>query len=440
MEPRRRRDARLIALTQRQIPGAATFAVLGILYWTAHSMLRPLIGTYVVSLGGTEAEASVALAAFSLIPTVLAILIGGIVDSLGTRPVLIAGGALMVIGGALLLVPSIPTVIASQVVLGLGTLCVWVSLQASVTRASDPEESRDARARRIAAFTLFVSIGQTAGPALGGSLEGVGGYALAYGCYAALSLALFVVAVVRVRRAPVPTAPIRRIPIVRPYVDGLALLRNRAVVIAVLVSFTSLAIHDIRTGWQPLLLHAAGLDQWQIGLVLSVSAVAGLAARPFFAILLRALGAPLFVAIVVIGGAITAMLVTAAPGNMPFLLGIGALNGLLVGFTQPISLILLSDETPASRLGIASGLRSMGNQAALLASPAAFGIVSAFAGLTIAFLVVGGLAAGVGALSAGLLATRRARLDPDEDAFDLAASEVLDELVEEPPDPQRRSV
>src|SRR5690606_17895371 len=71
---------------------------------------------------------------------------------------------------------------------------------------------------------------------------------------------------------------------------------------------------------------------------------------------------------------------------------------------QPLSLTLLSDEVPSSQLGIASGLRSMGNQAALLTSPAAFGAVTAVASLSAGFLVVGGAAALVGVLSAVLLA------------------------------------
>jgi MFS family permease len=405
-------------------------------------MMRPLVGTYVLSLGGTEVDASIALAAFSLGPTVLAILIGGIVDSLGTRPILIVGGSLMTAGGGLLLVPQLGTVIVSQVVLGLGTLCVWVSLQTSVTTAGDAGESRDTRAKRIATFTLFVAFGQTVGPVLGGGLQTVGGYPLAYVVYTGVSFLLLLFALIVVPRALRRRAK-RSIAIIRPYAEAGALLRNRTVVIAVLVSFTALLLHDIRSAWQPLLLHGAGLEQWQIGLVVSVGALAGFFARPFFALLLRVLGAPLFVGLVIVVGATTAALVTVDPGNMPFLIAVGAVNGLAVGFAQPLSLMLLSDDVPSNRLGIASGLRSMGNQAALLVSPAAFGLVSAVATLSVAFLVVGGAAAVGGVLSAVLLATARptTRTAPaaqdaadggDRRGLDLETSEALDELVPEP--------
>lgn len=372
-------------------------------------MMRPLVGTYVLSLGGSEWEASIALAAFSLIPTVLAILVGGIVDSWGTRPILIVGGVLMTVGGALLVVPLLATVIASQVILGLGTLCVWVSLQTSVTTSADETESRDTRTSRIATFSLFVSFGQTAGPALGGALQSVGGYAVPFITYASLSLVLFLVACILAPRARVrpPEGTRRRTSVFATYRDAGRLLRRRTVVIAVLVSFTALLLHDIRSAWQPLLLHGAGLPQWQIGLVLSVSALAGFCARPFFSFLLRVLGAPVLVGLVLTIGAGSAMLLPLAPGEVSFVIAVSAVGGLAVGFAQPLSLTLLSDEVPGGRMGIASGLRSMGNQAALVISPAAFGAVAALATLSLAFVVVGGAAAVAGITSAVLLATAR---------------------------------
>lgn len=375
-------------------------------------MMRPLVGTYVLSLGGTEWEASIALAAFSIIPTVLAILVGGIVDSWGTRPILIVGGVLMTLGGGLLLIPLLATVIASQVVLGLGTLCVWVSLQTSVTTATDEAESRDTRASRIATFSLFVSFGQTAGPALGGALQSVGGYAVAFATYASLSFVLFVFAwIVAPKTARAGGAPAgrRRTPVISTYREAGRLLRRPTVVIAVLVSFTALLLHDIRSAWQPLLLHGAGLQQWQIGLVLSVSALAGFCARPFFALLLRVLGAPWFVGLVLTVGAGAAMLMPLAPGELSYVLVVSAVGGLAVGFAQPLSLTLLSDDVPGDRMGIAAGMRSMGNQAALVISPAAFGAVTAIASLSVAFLVVGGAAAAAGITSAVLLASARRR-------------------------------
>lgn len=384
-------------------------AVLGILYWTAHSMLRPLIGTRVIALGGSEAEASIALAAFSIFPTALAILIGAFTDRWGTRRLLVLGGALMVGGGALLFVPDFLALIASQVVIGLGTLACWVSLQTIATRPMHAGEARETRLARIATFSLFVAFGQSVGPALGGVLQSLGGHDLAFAAYVGLSVALTGSAL-GVVPAAVPQPATDRRPLLRSYRDAFALLRNPTVLVAVLASFAALVIHDIRTGWQPILFAGAGLSPWQIGVVLSVGALSGFVARPFFTRLLRWLGAPVMVGLVLALGGVTAVLVVIAPGNMAFLLAVSAANGLAVGFMQPLSLSLLAEEVAPDRLGLASGMRSMGNQAALLASPAAFGLISAAASLSVAFVAVGGAAvvAGVGGGLTLSLVSRRA--------------------------------
>lgn len=408
---RKRVHAGSVSRTGAGAPGTAGLAVLGILYWTAHSMLRPLVGTRVITLGGNEAQASIALAAFSLFPTLLAILIGAVTDRWGTRRLLVLGALLMVVGGALLLIPTLVAVIVSQVIIGLGTLACWVSLQTIATRPASADESRDARLGRIATFSLFVAFGQSAGPALGGLLQSFGGHALAFGCYVLLALTLGCASLSVVPRSA-PQASEARRPLLRSYGDAFTLLRNPTVLVAVTASFAALAIHDIRTGWQPILFAGAGLSPWQIGIILSVGALAGFAARPFFTHLLRWLGAPLMVGLVLAVGGITSMLVVIAPGDMGFLLGVGVVNGLAVGFMQPLSLSLLSEEVAPESLGLASGMRSMGNQAALLASPAAFGTISAISSLSVAFLVVGSAAATVGltgGLTLALLSRRGAR-------------------------------
>ena len=67
--------------------------------------------------------------------------------------------------------------------------------------------------------------------------------------YAVLSLVLLVVAIAAAPRTQPQRGGARGIPIVRPYAEAVALLRNRTVVIAVLVSFTALMLHDIRSAW-----------------------------------------------------------------------------------------------------------------------------------------------------------------------------------------------
>lgn len=394
------------------MPRTAIFALLGILYWTTHSMLRPLVGTYVLSMGGSETEASIALASYSIFPTLLAILIGAVADRWGNRRLLISGAVLMVCGATLLWIPSLGTVIASQVIVGLGTLSVWVSLQTFATRSQDPAETRDQRTSRIATFSLFVAAGQSIGPALGGGLQSLGGYALAFGCYVGLAFVLTCCAFAFAPRDPA-ARPDEGRSLIRAYPDAVVLLRNPAVLATVAASFTSLVIFDIRSAWMPVLLHGAGLAQWQIGVILSAGALAGFAARPFFAPVLRLLRPPIMVASVMLVAAAASTCVVIAPHSFAFVATMSAISGFAVGFAQPLTLTLLADETPTTQLGLASGLRTMANQSAQLASPAAFGVVTAISSLGAAFVVVGALAAGAGLTSAIVLAVPRHRRAPE---------------------------
>jgi len=398
------------------MPKAVTFAALGILYWTTHSMLRPLIGTHVLDLGGSHLDVGVVLASYSILPALIAVLIGAIADRWGNRRLLITGGVLMVLGSAVLLIPTLATVFASQVIIGLGTISVWVSLQTFATRSSDEGETRERRTARIATFSLFVAVGQSIGPAVGGLLQTAGGYPLAFGTYVGLAAMLTACAAAFAPRDAERASSPRSGRLMRAYVDAARLLRKPTVIATVATSFTALVVFDVRTAWLPLLLHGNGMPQWQIGVVISVGAIAGFAARPFFSRFLSAVGPPVMVAGVLVIAAGGATAVVIAPGDFVFVASMSAVSGFAVGFAQPLTLTLLSDDVPHEQLGLASGLRTMANQTAMLASPAVFGAIAGVATLGVGFIVVGSAAAAVGLGSSLVLAIARRRSRSDGEA------------------------
>ena len=360
--------------------GALTIAVLSVVYWAAHTMLRPLVGPFVLDLGGTAAQASTALAAFAVLPTVLAIPIGFLVDRLGHRRLLVWGSLAMIAGGGLLLLGTIPAVIAGQLVVGLGTLAVWVALQAAATLPTGAAETRDERNRRIASFSLFVSAGQLVGPALGGAVAELAGFRTSVGVFVGLSVLLVVVTHLGVRRAtavPAAAAGAASVALLpglgRSYLDALRLLRSRAVLITVAASFLALVVLDLRTAFQPLHLQSIGFSPLWTGLLLTTAATASFISRPAFGPLVRWLPAPLLVGLVLGVGSVS----------------VAAVNGFALGFAQPLTLALMADHTDAAQRGLAVGIRSMANRGAQLADPVAFGLLLAAFGTRTAFLAMG---------------------------------------------------
>lgn len=364
-------------------------AVLGVTYWAAHTILRPLIGPYVLAGGGSEQQASLALASFAILPTLLAIPLGALTDRWGVRTLLVVGGATMAVGGGVLVLPlGLPGVVASQAVIGVGTLAVWVSLQTVATLPQAADEAPRARNARLATFSLFLAAGQAVGPALGTGVAEVGGYAASFVVYTALSLVLvglgLAVRVERPTRGPAP------VPVLRSFRDAAAMVRVPAVATTLVVSFAALVVLDIRTAYHPLVLGQAGVPQWQVGLLLSVAAAAAFVSRPFFPLAMARLRESTTVGLVLVVSSVSVVAVAFVP-PVPWLLAVlAAVNGFALGFAQPLTLALMADHTPADRRGLASGLRSTANRGAQLANPAAFGLLSGVVPLVGAFGVVGG--------------------------------------------------
>ena len=363
-------------------------AVLGITYWAAHTMLRPLVGPYVLAGGGTERQASLALASFAILPTLLAIPLGALTDRWGVRSLLVAGGTTMALGGGLLVLPlGLPGVVASQAVIGLGTLAVWVSLQTVATLPQGPHEAPRARNARLATFSLFLAAGQAVGPALGTGVAEVGGYTTSFLVYTALSVVLVALGLaVRTGRA-VPAAP--RPPLRLAYRDAGSMMRDPTVLTTLVVSFTALVVLDIRTAYHPLVLGQAGVPQWQVGVLLSVAAAFGFVSRPFFPLAMARLRESTTVGLVLVVSSVTCVAVAFVPPQLWLLGVLSAVNGFALGFAQPLTLALMADRTPADRRGLASGLRSTANRGAQLANPAAFALLTGAVPLVGAFGVVG---------------------------------------------------
>lgn len=396
----------------------AVLAILGVLYWAAYTMLRPLVGPYVLNEGGSATEASIALASFGALPTLLAIPIGAMTDRWGARRLAIPGALMMVLGGPMMfLPPTLPTLITSQAVVGLGTLIYWVALQAvAVTPQSG--DTRDKRNSRLAVFAFFMAAGQAIGPVLGGALESWGGFSLAFAGYTGISTLLVLLTLAlplatTTRKATLaPSGSMRTLGIFRSYREAFQLLRDPGVFAAVTVSFGGLVIWDMRLAYQPVLFTEAGLAQWTVGLLLGVAAVAGFLAPPFFARAMRSLGSKVMVGLVLGVGAVSLCAVALDPTNFLLLVLCALINGFAIGFVQPLGLALMSDAVAAGRQGLASALRAFANRGAQFANPAVFAGASTMVGLGGAFVVVSGLVLVLGAVS--IAALKRLENPPPE--------------------------
>ncbi len=411
---------------------AVVLAVLAVIFWSAYTMMRPLVVLSVLDLGGTPEQASAALAAFAVLPTLLAIPLGSLTDRFGDKRFLVWGAGGMVAGGALMLLERVSLLVVGQVVVGVGSLAVWVALQAAATSPVHVEESRQARNRRIATFSLFVAAGQLFGPLLGGWVAEALDYRASFAVFVLLSLLLVGVAPRLVSGAGRPASTVAAGPgaplapaLARSYADALRLLRRRGVALIILASFTALVVLDLRVAFHPMYLSDIGYSPLWVGVLLSAGAAFAFLAQPMFSLLVRRLPVAVLVGSVLgVGSATVAGVVFTE--SLAALLVLGAVNGFAVGLAQPLTLALLADYTDQAQRGLAAGVRSMANRLAQLVDPIAFGVLLAVVGTRAAFLTMG---AGLLLLSllvaVGFGRIRHARPDtsvhPEDSAADLVA-------------------
>lgn len=369
---------------------AALAAVIGILYWTAHTMIRPLVGPEVIAQGGSANLASITLAAFAVLPTLVAIPIGSFTDRIGSRSMLIQGTALMVVGGVVLSTPTgMPGLLTSQVLIGVGTLMAWVSLQATITSVTD-DDTPDRRNSRLATFSLYLAAGQAIGPFLGGFIADTSGRRSAFVTFTAISIVLLAMgwrSVGSTRRSANDAGIWRETG--RSFPAATRLMRRPTLAAAVIVSFGALVALDLRNAFLPLLLDPLGYDPFEIGIILSASAVAAFASRPFFPMVMRHLTPAWTVAAVLGISAVSSMTFVWAE-TMPLLITVSLVNGFALGFAQPLTLSMMAGHTSPGERGLGSGLRSMANRAAQFANPAAMAGATAVGGVTLGFVAIGG--------------------------------------------------
>ncbi|WP_165874207.1 MFS transporter [Rubrobacter taiwanensis] len=359
------------------------------LYWVAHSMLRPLIAPYALTLGASPLTAGLAVGAFSLLPSLLAIATGFLGDFFGNRRLLQFGSAGMVASGVLLVLLDGPgLLILSQVIAGTGMLAMWLAIQSLMTFLATETGSVDERNKRITNLSLFVSGGQLAGPLLGGFVADAAGYRSSFAVFLMLS-GLVALASQQIRD-PVPPQREqdagdfgRRL--LNSHRVALDLLRQQGVFLTAAISFLALFLIDMRIAFFPVYLGEVGFSPLWIGLLLSTSGAFAFLSRPILPALLRRLRTSLVVGFSLVTGAL-AIGSVALTETLWALFALAAVAGAALGFTQPLTLALISDHTPKENRGIGVGLRVLANRSATWIEPLAFSLLLSLVGIRPTFV------------------------------------------------------
>ena len=341
---------------------------------------------FALHLGASPATVGALMSLFALLPMLLSVSAGRLIDRRGPRrPLANALVALSFAAALPFFIPNVYILYLSSTLLGTSFMYVHIAMNSVFGAYGSPEQ----RAMNFSWLALGFSVSNSIGPLVAGyAIDGLG-HARAF-----LLLAVFpILAMILLwaRRRPLPR------PERAPSSEGgrvFDLLRIPQLRHTLLVSAMLAMGWDLFTFLIPLYGASIGLPATTIGAILSTFAVATLTVRMLMPALVGRIGqwTVITAALAVSGASYVAFPFVS---QVPFLMMLSFVLGLGLGAAQPMIMSLLYEVSPRGRQGEAVGLRTMMLNGSHTLIPLLSGALSAAAGTGPVFwLIALGLACG----------------------------------------------
>jgi MFS family permease len=355
-----------------------------------------IIPLYAVVLGLSPLELGILVSAKSLIPSILSIHGGVLMDRYGTRLVMMMMGVAATLMPPLFIVASwFPALLLLQMAFGTIMSFGWIGAQALAVYVGKDDP------KVVGRFSFFARVGVMVAPTLAGVMWDFLPYWFTFLATAAVGAA-FWLAVRAVPPAAIgeetdPNVPRPRfrlrelLPSLSDYIGAIGLLVIPVVAFVVVVSSVRIGSALMQQSFYIVYLQQLGLQATVIGLFVTLSqmmAAAGTLSAAWFTRFIHPHW--MFLGMVVI----SIFLVYATPlfGSMLAVLAVAiAVRGFAQGASQPVMYTILSDAVSREIQATSIGLRATGNRVAGITLPIIMGAVAQVWGLNATFYVTGGL-------------------------------------------------
>jgi len=355
---------------------------------------RVTVSLYAISQQASPFTIGALLALYALLPMLLAVAAGRLIDRVGVlRPLAWSGSALTL--GLVLPYswPSLPALFVAAPLIGTAFMVYHVALNHAVGAMGTPAD----RTVNFSWFALGFSIGGFCGPLLAGFAIDATSHRLAFLLLAAFPAAGLVL--LYLKRAGLPHGHgARAEPGERRVMDLLREPRLRAAFIA---SGLLAMGWDLYTFVVPIYGSRIGLSASTIGVVMGSFAAATFAVRLVMPALARRVREW---TVVTVALAISGVAYSLFPfvTQVPLLMALSFLLGVGLGCAQPMIMTLLYVASPAGREGEVVGVRTTMMNASHTLLPLAFGALGAALGMGPVFWLMSGFL-----LTGAVLARRR---------------------------------
>lgn len=341
----------------------------------AHIGSRVVASLAALQLGASPLTIGLLIGVYAVFPLMLGVYSGRISDRLGARRPMLFGIVLLTVGLAVpALWVTLPMLFVSAVLIGTGFVFFNVSNQTLAGALGTPEQ----RTRNFATLGLGYAGGHLIGPVVAGYTIDYLGHS--YGYLILVSFTLLPIVLIAIDRrldAGRSTQATQR----RNTFELLKVpLLRRSIIVSGLIT----------TGWDlfgfyvPIYGHSIGLSASTIGNILGAFAIATFIVRVLLPRLTRRYGIEPVLAAATFSGAVLFLpfpMVTDVP--VLFILAFGI--GLALGCSQPLTLNLAYNHSPAGRSGEVTGLRLTINNIMHIGVPVAAGGLAAAIGVAPVF-------------------------------------------------------
>lgn len=353
--------------------------------FVVYSMLIVTVPVYGLRLGASPLALGIILSSQYLLPLLLAIPLGSVVNRYGGRATLVAGAFLMLAGVLFMhLWHGYGGLILGQLLVGLAHLQMVLSAQTIISNLGTGPKLE----RYFGWYSTWLSGGQVVGPLLAGMLL----HSEQGSDYVFLVMALFAllggVAGFWLRgQARERVSAKRRETGFRA--QWSLLQGSSGVQLSVLVTVLGMFALGVYGSYLPVYLESLAMSPVIIGVVVSMRAGVSMLIRPFMAGIIATVGGRGSAVMLALGALSLGLMFLGFSEQIILISLLAILMGVGSGLTQPLSMVLLAEAVDREKRPGALGMRLMANRAIHFLAPLIFGVLLELGGFALAFGVSG---------------------------------------------------
>jgi predicted MFS family arabinose efflux permease len=359
---------------------------------TVYAIVRVTTSYRAIELNLPVVWLGVISATFAVLPMVLAVWVGRLLDRGHDAVAAWIGSALLVLAcaGFCFRANSIAALLLLTALFGIAHLFLMASQQMLCIRSSGPR-GRDAA---FGNYVVSSAIGQGLGPYV---VAWIGGAATLPPTRPLFAIALLISVISLVTAAAIRPAPKHMMPPPnREVVPVRTLLRQRGLMAVLVASVITITSQDLLTIYLPLLGAEQNIDVRSIGGLLTVRSIASLVSRLGYTRILRLIPRQPLTLITMTGAAI-GFTCFALPIPLSAMYAAMTFLGLALGIATTLSLTNVVDLASAAAMGTVMSLRITGNRLGQAAVPFIAGLIAAATGVAGIFAIIAASLAASGA-------------------------------------------